>query len=78
MTGVLENLLRRFPHRQRCAPWLRERGRIVHGELVQERGRVCPGEPLGEMQARARSTDIRLLREIRRVHDERIAIPSAA
>src|SRR5262245_30060323 len=75
---VLEDALVGLRHRYGRAPRTRERGRVVHGELVQQRVLVDASETLDEMELVVSPAKTGPAVEVRRVDDERVALPLAA
>src|SRR5438093_8670536 len=74
----LIGLLVQFRQRQLDRPRACEGGRILDGDAVRQQIGPGPGVPLGQMQVFARSLEIGLVREIRHLDDERVALPPAA
>src|ERR1700730_11712048 len=75
VAGVFQYRTRAPRHGNLRGPWLGEASRIVDREFVHHRLRSGPGEPLDQVQFFAGSSEVRLIREISRVDDERIAFP---
>src|SRR4051812_17975983 len=59
-------------------PWPRPRGGVVHGEAVHQRVVAGAREALRQLHVRARSLERRFVGEVRRLDDERVAVPPAA
>src|SRR6188472_124240 len=80
VTGVFENLSLLVVALQRDAnrPRLRERRRIVDGDGVVDRIGVDAREALDETQRLARSSEVGLVREVRRLDHKRVAFPVTA
>src|SRR5438552_467513 len=75
VAGVLvETLGRRVP-RIFAGPRSVPRRRILDSEAIEERPRIDAREALDDVQVLARAAELRLVREVGRVDDERIALP---
>src|SRR5207244_715918 len=75
MARVLVETLGRGIPRIFARPRPIPRLRIVDREAVPHRARVDAGEALDDVQLIARALELRLVGEVRRVDDERVALP---
>ena len=78
VAGVLVDRPVGLRHRIRHGPRPRPRRRIVDREAIVERVGVDAREALDEVQILARSAEVRPVGEVRRVDDQRVALPAAA
>src|SRR5215831_6807267 len=78
MAGVFEERTLASRHRNFHSPWLRKSLRVVDRELVQKRVGINTLETFRQPHVFACATESSSVREIRRLHDERVAFPMAA
>src|SRR5882672_8010171 len=76
MTCVLVDLSVASRHRNLRSPWPDPGRGIIRSELVEQIVGVNPPETLSEVESLCRASEVRLVAEIRRLDDERIAVPS--
>ena len=78
MARVLVDQLVGPLQRNQRRPGLGPGRRVGDGDLVVERVGADAGEALDQVQVLARSSELALLREIRRLDDQRVAFPAAS
>src|SRR5262249_41090985 len=78
VTGIFEYRSRTLCKRDLDGPRLRECLRVINSKLIQQCGLVQPFKPLGKFHVLARTTEWRLVGEIRRLDHERVSLPVSA
>src|SRR5207248_4299310 len=77
VAGVLEDPICSRLERDRAAPRPRPRLRILDGERVADRVRVDARETLDDVEPLTRAAPVGFLGEVRRVDDQRVALPAS-